>query len=723
MALNVGELAVELEARTREFTSRMRGAERRIERFERQAGASTKAAGLSFRSLLGPLAAIGAALVAIGAARALAGITKGAVQSAAAFEGYEVRLKALLGSQEAANKSLDTFLKLSSQTPFGIAQIVSGAATLASVAKGSRTELESLTETTANLAAVTGLKFEEAAGNLQRALAAGIGAADLFRDRGVRKLIEEVNGIPDLTKVSLEELRELFKKTFAPGALSGFGTAAVELSLTLGGALSNIDDSLERFRIQLGQALSPAVIATARGVIIPFFDELTGKVEDNKLELQELFIEGFAKGAEIIANMIEALGPLGIGFIRTTKRVGELSDEAKTAFDAVFLFIKALATGFQLLGTGLNTAGAAMRILANLLGLRTAEEVEEQFLALNDSVNKTVDAAVDLRESWERFGEDSREDIDETSDAVDGLAAKVRATAGEIRRIGAEQIVLARQRAAAEDEAVGGGLGGAAAGLLSPAELKALAKRREAQQAIAEAGARYDAIIVGGLETAGEGFAVLTEDAAGFFADSMTDGLIGLAEGEGVEAFAESLAQTSADWLDEALRAVLEDLGQSFAKLLSSLGDGGEGGGGGFLSGIFGGGGEGGGLFGGQTAGESGADWGAGASAAIGLGGSILAGALRGTDVSVRNPAIRSAITSTQAVRGIVAGPSAIPIAQVGDAIRDAQGEQVSEIRRSNALLASILEAVRAGGGGTIDAGEALANAVAAEMTGSVALG
>jgi len=242
-ALTVGELAVELEARTREFTRRMGGAEKRIQRFEGQTKKSTKAAGSAFRSLLGPILAIGGALAGLQIARGFLNIAKQAVGNAAAFESYEVRLKALLGSQEGANKALDTFLTLSARTPFGLSQIVGGAATLASVAAGSRKELESLTQVTANLAAVTGLKFEEAAGNLQRALAAGIGAADLFRDRGVRKLIEEVNNIPDLTKVSLKELRQLFKTTFEPGALSGFGSAAVDLSKTLQGQLSNISDA------------------------------------------------------------------------------------------------------------------------------------------------------------------------------------------------------------------------------------------------------------------------------------------------------------------------------------------------------------------------------------------------------------------------------------------------------------------------------------------------
>ena len=44
-------------------------------------------------------------------------------------------------------------------------------------------------EITGNVAAVTGLDFRTAAEQIQRSFSAGIGAADLFREKGVRNML------------------------------------------------------------------------------------------------------------------------------------------------------------------------------------------------------------------------------------------------------------------------------------------------------------------------------------------------------------------------------------------------------------------------------------------------------------------------------------------------------------------------------------------------------
>ncbi|MCP4868273.1 MAG: hypothetical protein GY898_06095 [Proteobacteria bacterium] len=697
--LTVGELAVELEARTKQFERKMSQSRRELGQFQNSAKRSTAAAGLSFRKLIAPIAAVGAALGAIQLTRGFIDLGKSAVQNAAAFEGYEVRLKALLGSQEGANKALDSFLKLSGRTPFALTQIVEGAATLASVAGGSRDELEELTQVTANLAAVTGLGFQEASGNLQRALAAGIGAADLFRDRGVRKLIEDVNQIPDLTKVSLIELRELFKRTFEPGALSGYGDAAVQLSLTLGGALSNIGDAADRFRIKLGQALSPAVVGVAKGLIIPFFDELTGKIDDNSDALERFFIEGFTKGIDVLANVVEAFGPFIDAIVKAINWIRDLKDEAEIAFQAVGLVVKSIGTGLQVLATGLNAIGTALRVVSHMLGLRTAEEVEEQFLRLNTSVDATVASATDLNKAMARFGKDGPEEVEKNEDAWTKLADKIRGSRDAVRELAEEQIRLRREREAAADEPPPKPPG---AGVVDREALKARAALRENQQAVADAQARFDAILAGGFELPDEGLEAFSESISFALTDGISDALDNVLSGEAID-WAQTFADMTGQFFDDTMTDVLADLQGSFSDLFKGLGS------------------QLGGLFGGGEAG--GFNLGAGLGAAVGLGGKILQGALRGTDANVRNDLVTSVVTSTQEVRGLVAGPSNIPIAQVGDAIRDAFGGQLTELKRSNTLLEAILASIRGLDLNNFDSGEAIAEAIASEFNGSVALG
>ena len=376
MALTVGELAVELDARTKEFNARMKGAETRIKRFEGTANKSTKAAGGSFKSLLGPIAAVAGALVALGAVRVFGRIASEAVKGAAGFEAYEVRLKGLLGSQQAANRALENFVTLSTKTPFAVEQIVGGAATLASVAGGNRKELEELTQVSANLAAVTGLSFEEASGNLQRALAGGISAAVLFRERGVTKLIEDIQGIPKLSALPLEEQRELFKKTFGSDSLAPFGKAAEDLSKTLSGALSNIGDASDNAKRSLGQAFAPAVFGAARGVIIPFFETVKAKLDENTEAITDFAVEGlaglirgFAGAIRHASDLLKVLSALGID-------LGDIADLVTLLNEIFGIFFEAVRLGFNTLLSGVALLAEGVGKVGNALGLVSDADVE-----------------------------------------------------------------------------------------------------------------------------------------------------------------------------------------------------------------------------------------------------------------------------------------------------------------------------------------------------------
>lgn len=753
-AVTVGELAVELELQNREFNRKMKDSTKRIDRFEKEAKQSTASAGRSFKSLLGPIAAIAAALGGLAALRVFGRISTQAVQGAAAFEAYEVRLKGLLNSQEAANKALESFVEISTKTPFAVSQIVGGAATLASVVGGSREELEELTQVTANLAAVTGLSFEEAAGNLQRALAGGISAAVLFRERGVTKLIEDINGIPSLTALSLEEQREAFKKTFGSDALAPFGSAAEDLSKTLSGALSNIGDASDNASRALGAAFAPAVFGAARGVAIPFFQEIEAVLIDNKDAITDFvvtgvagLVRGFAKVLDVGSFILSLLGSLKIDFSDIGDIITILWQSFRIFFNSVRLGVTTLVTAVSLLAEGIGYVG-------NALGLVTDEEV--------DLLRKfRADSFVKLTEDAKGFGDETAEAMSKGADAMIALAddgANVtlalkdgadwaRKGADELERQAEAFREMREEQAGASDE-----LAAAAARRRSDMEAEIALMKEEFEEldrehrawelAGGDVGAALPSMTRGEVDDFIEGlneeFAALDEEhiqwlrdhgmrasgeITGILGTAFDDVLSDVARGEGVQNFGEILADTSARLLEASLNEVL-----------SGAFRGGEGGG--FLSGLFGGGGEDGGgllsrLFGGEGGGRGlggaegggGADWGAGASAALGLGGSLLAGALRGTETQVQRDFARSAVTSTQEVRGLVAGPSSIPIAQVGNAIRDSQGEQISELKRGNALLSSILDAIRAGGAAVGEAGDNFSELITSDMNGSVALG
>jgi tape measure domain-containing protein len=130
---------------------------------------------------------------------------------------------------------------------------------------------------------------------------------------------------------------------------------------------------------------------------------------------------------------------------------------------------------------------------------------------------------------------------------------------------------------------------------------------------------------------------------AGSVTDSIGDGLDSLIDGK-VPDFGKALADVSGNLLKDSIGSVLDNLKDSLSDLLADLGK----------------------QVGGL--GESGF---AALGAGLGLIGGLAASALSDSDSRVSRARQTSAVTSTQATRGVVAGPTNIPIFQVGDSIAD----------------------------------------------------
>ena len=131
--------------------------------------------------------------------------------------------------------------KFAAKVPFSLEEIQKGAGVLAVVSKDAE-ELKRNMELTGNVAAVTGLDFKTTAEQIQRSLSAGIGAADLFRDRGVKSML----GFKAGAKVSIEETAEAFERVFGKGGR--FAGATDDLADTLTGTLSMLGDKLFSFQ-------------------------------------------------------------------------------------------------------------------------------------------------------------------------------------------------------------------------------------------------------------------------------------------------------------------------------------------------------------------------------------------------------------------------------------------------------------------------------------------
>jgi len=172
-------------------------------------------------------------------------VIKSIINTGIQIENLGVQLKALFGSAQAGQKALDQVKKFAETTPFELENIQQGVTALATVTKSAEeagVSFDELLKITGNTAVQLGGDFALASQQIQRAFSAGIGSADLFRDRAVTAMA----GFQAGAKYSVNDTIKTMAKAFGTGG--EFGNLTEELSRTLSGTISNLQDALFRFR-------------------------------------------------------------------------------------------------------------------------------------------------------------------------------------------------------------------------------------------------------------------------------------------------------------------------------------------------------------------------------------------------------------------------------------------------------------------------------------------
>jgi len=233
------------------------------------------------------------ALVGLGAGA----IVKSFVDVGKEVESLQVRFKFLFGSAEEGKVAFDNLSKFAGRVPFSLEAISKASGNLAVVADDAN-DLNRILEITGNVAAVTGLDFETTSSQIQRAFSGGIGAADLFRERGVRALLGFKNG----AKVTAEETVARFEELFAGDGQ--FANATKDLAQTLEGTISMIGDKYFNFQ---------------KDVASGFFDELKNEfgdlnvfLEKNKQQIKDIATaigQNFAGAISTASNTIKNIAP------------------------------------------------------------------------------------------------------------------------------------------------------------------------------------------------------------------------------------------------------------------------------------------------------------------------------------------------------------------------------------------------------------------------------
>ena len=264
-------------------------------------------------------------------------VIRNLVNTGKQLENLRTRLKFLLKNTNEGAKAFENMTKFASKVPFSLEQIQSGAGILATVTDNAD-DLQKMLEITGNVAAVTGLDFRTASEQIQRSFSAGIGAADLFREKGVRNML----GFKAGATVSIEETVQAFERVFARGGR--FGQATDELAQTFEGTLSMIGDKVFNFKKVLLEA--------------GFFDELKRQfgdldkfLEDNAKDLEKIAV---AVGKNLAQGMVKVV-QIGKDLIPTLQNIGKI--------------LKSIGDGFMALPPYIRTSGIIGAFLFGKKGL------------------------------------------------------------------------------------------------------------------------------------------------------------------------------------------------------------------------------------------------------------------------------------------------------------------------------------------------------------------
>ena len=258
MAEKIAHVYIDTEARTAKAKKELKGLEGDVNKESKKMGSKFNTnlkrgldkAGAAF-DRFGARVKRSLKYLAVGAFAGLtAGIVK-AVQTSARFEKMQLRLEQVIGSVDEAKLAYKEFVDFTKKSPFQLDEVVNSAATLEAFGAQSRALIKPL----GDLSAFMGIDMVDAAGAFGRAWAAGAGAADILRERGVLSLVKLKAGVNDLTKLTLPEFRKALVETMTDPSGRIFG-GTDKLAKTLEGRWSTLKDNVTIIFKTIGDSIN-----------------------------------------------------------------------------------------------------------------------------------------------------------------------------------------------------------------------------------------------------------------------------------------------------------------------------------------------------------------------------------------------------------------------------------------------------------------------------------
>jgi len=343
-------------------------------------------------------------------------VIKGFLDAGMQIENLEVQLKALFGSAKEGKKALKSVTDFASGTPFELKNIQQGITALATVrkqAEKSGISFDELLKITGNTATVLGGDFALASLQIQRSFSAGIGSAELFRERGVKGMA----GFKEGVKVSVEDSIKLLAKAFGTGG--EFGNLIGDLSQTLFGTISNLKDAFFIFQVEVSKGFFDALKKN--------LGDLKKTVEANRKEIAEF-------GAMIGAGLSKAIESTASTLKFMKDNIGLLTEAFK-----IFLALKIVAF-FHGIAVAIGVANTAMlgfnaTVRKNLL-IGSAVLVISQINQIIDGVKRLANIGKEEPLDAEDFLKDGQKMIE----VIDMFGNKIKIAVTDLSKM--EGIVI-----------------------------------------------------------------------------------------------------------------------------------------------------------------------------------------------------------------------------------------------------------------------------------------
>ena len=190
------------------------------------------------------------AIVGLVGAAGFGAFVKSVIETNRSFQSLEATLKTFLGSTEKARGAFDVLEKFASRTPFSVEEVIRSFNKM--IALGLNPTVSAL-DAFGNVASGTGKTLEQF---VEAAADAAVGEFERLKEFGIKarsegdKVTLTFGGVETSIKKDAEAIQGYLENL----GRTKFGGATAEQAKTLNGAFSNLGDSFDNFKRQIGEA-------------------------------------------------------------------------------------------------------------------------------------------------------------------------------------------------------------------------------------------------------------------------------------------------------------------------------------------------------------------------------------------------------------------------------------------------------------------------------------